>query len=137
MLHYLDASVIVPLFLNEIHSQAVRDFMADHASECLLSQWTVIESVSAFVLAHRRGSISLALRDQMIDQYHRLLDALRPPLELADEDFQAARKLLTTEQFKLRLGDALHLGIVVGLADTMLVTTGCYAMLRGRYISRY
>jgi uncharacterized protein len=120
--YYLDASVFTGAFLNEADRSAIRAFMTAHTPELMLSSWTRLETVSALVQARRRGDLTPEGLEQLIAQMHSMIDGLQKPESVTPAALHAAEILLQRNNMTLRAGDALHLGIVQGLADVTLMT---------------
>lgn len=107
---YLDASVIVPLFLDEDSSDRMARWLETDVS-ITLSDWSVAEVTSAFSLHVRRENLDPEERDEAETAFNAWLDGGVFPSEVVGEDVIDARMLLHRHP-KLRTPDALHLAIV-------------------------
>lgn len=118
MTAYLDASVLVSAFQQDVHSDRV-DAWFDTGPDFLLSSWAIAEVSSALSLQVRMKR--LADRERRAVELH--LDgwlAQRALIHPQAEDFQHARSLLR-QDVRLRTPDALHLAITARL-DLDLIT---------------
>ncbi|MGV9009155.1 type II toxin-antitoxin system VapC family toxin [Brevundimonas sp.] len=118
---YLDASVIVPLFLHEDSSERMLQWLATDVS-IALSDWSVAEVSSALSLHVRRENLDPEERDAAETAMNAWLDGGAFPIEVVGSDVTEARLLLHRHP-KLRTPDALHLAIVHRL-ECALVTYG-------------
>ena len=107
---YLDASVLVSMFLADPNSQrALR--LAERRPTITFSLWTIAEFSSALGVRSRMGLLDPDERrslEAMLDQW--LASSGAPVAPLA-EDFQTARHLLRQSRSNLRAPDALHLAV--------------------------
>ena len=107
---YLDTSVVVSVFLPDVHSSRVAAWLRTLAEAPTLSHWTVTEFSSAAAIQERMGQID---RDQRMlaerDLYAWLLALEQTPVLRAD--FELARDLVSYGPSKLRAPDALHVAI--------------------------
>lgn len=110
MRFYLDASVIVPLFLDEDSSPRMADWLKTDVA-IILSDWSVAEVTSAFSLHVRRENLDPEERDRAETALNAWLDGGVFPVEVEGLDVTDAR-LLMHRHPKLRTPDALHLAIV-------------------------
>lgn len=106
---YLDASVVVPIFITELTSPRLDAWLATDPEICL-SEWTVSEFSSALSLRLRTGGLDVEERDAAeleLDGW--LADGILA-VEVGEDDIRAARTLLRFDR-NLRTPDALHLAI--------------------------
>lgn len=107
---YLDASVVVPMFVAETTSPRV-DAWLTAQPDIRLSQWTVAEVSSALSHRQRTGRLSPAEREAAEIELDRWLASGAPVLDVGPDDLEAARVLLRFDP-RLRTPDALHLAVV-------------------------
>lgn len=107
---YLDASVIVPLFVEEDSSERMLVWLETGVS-VTLSDWSVAEVSSALSLHVRRENLDPEERDEAETRLNAWLDDSVPPVDVRPQDIIAARTMLHRHP-KLRTPDALHLAIV-------------------------
>jgi uncharacterized protein len=109
---YLDTSVLVPLFIPEPESAAVREWFHAHADDSLaISDWTLTEFASAMGIKVR----DKGLKVHQAEQASALMDDLaRDSLKVLTPtraDYRTASSQLGHHALGLRAGDALHLAI--------------------------
>ncbi len=107
---YLDASVVVPLFVDEDSTDRMIAWLAG-GHPVILSDWTVAEVSSAMSHHVRRERLDPDERDAAETNLNAWLDLSVTPLGVDPEDVIEARALLHRHP-KLRTPDALHLAIV-------------------------
>ena len=108
---YLDTSAIVPLFLTEIHSKAMRAWTAQHVSRLVASDFAAAEFAATVSRATRTGQLTgeqaaTALVDFDHWRSHIAKSRLTTWLEIA-----ACERLIRNFSLKLGAADALHLAI--------------------------
>lgn len=107
---YLDASVIVPLFVQEKTSEAVLAWMAS-VDRAIVSDWAMAEVSSAMSYHVRRRNLDPDERDLAETKFNIWLDRAAAVREVEPEEVTACRFLLHRHP-RLRTRDALHLAIV-------------------------
>jgi predicted nucleic acid-binding protein len=90
---YLDASVIVPLFLDEDKSPRMIRWL-DSGVDITLSDWSVAEVTSALSLHVRKGNLDPEERDEAETRLNNWLDGGVHPVEVEGTDILDARLLL-------------------------------------------
>jgi uncharacterized protein len=106
---YVDTSVLVPLFLNEPHSQAVSTWYAREKRELVAAAWCVPEFASALGIRQRTGAINAQQAQAAWVSFERMVAADLRLLPVAPAHFHRAAELLLDAASALRAGDALHL----------------------------
>lgn len=109
---YLDTSVLVPLFVPELDSAAVRQWFDANADKTLaISDWTVTEFASAMGIKVRDKGLkpdqarrACALMDKLAAESFKVFAPAR-------SHFVKAAEYLGQHALGLRAGDALHLAI--------------------------
>jgi uncharacterized protein len=118
---YLDTSVVVPLLIDEIHSQRVGDWLAGQADAALsVSLWTTAEISSALSMRIRAGTLSTATRDAALGLWSRLCRESFGIVEIDPAHFTRAAALVDRHTLGLRAPDALHLAIAEAAGATMV-----------------
>ncbi|MCL1473328.1 type II toxin-antitoxin system VapC family toxin [Argonema antarcticum] len=118
---YLDTSVIVPFYLPEAASQAIRELLSNEAQPAL-SQLVEVELFSAVSRRVRMGEISQQEARQIaIDFQTDLNDGFYTRIPLESVHYQQAREWLARFDTPLRTLDALHLAVAAD-NDLRLVT---------------
>ena len=106
---YVDTSVLVPLFLNEPHSQAVANWYAHEKGELVAAAWCVPEFASALGIKQRTGAINALQAQGAWDRFGRMVASDLRMLPVAPANFHRAAELVLNAANSLRAGDALHL----------------------------
>jgi predicted nucleic acid-binding protein len=114
---YLDASVVVPIFIVEPTSPMLDRWLATGPDICL-SQWTVSEFSSALSHQQRSGRLGADERDAAEGELDRWLTQGVTVAEIGNDDVQAARALLRFDPL-LRTPDALHLAVTERLGTAL------------------
>lgn len=114
---YLDASVVVPLFVKEATSERLYRWL-EGGVDVRLSGWTVAEVSSALSHHERRGVMAPEERARVEIVFDRWLDQKGSLVEIEAADFLAARVILRRRR-ALRTPDALHLAIVARLGAVL------------------
>lgn len=107
---YLDASVIVPLFVQEKTSEAVLAWLVS-TDQAIVSDWAIAEVSSAMSHHVRRGALDPDERDLAETRFNAWLDRAAAVETVEPEDVVLCRDLLHRHP-RLRTPDALHLTIV-------------------------
>ncbi len=111
---YLDTSVVLPLFVREPGSDAVRNwFEALPTDELTVSEWTRTEFVSAIGIRVRTGGLDRRVAQDIVRTFHQLADDSLLVLVPEREDFLLSSRYLERFELGLRAGDALHLAIAL------------------------
>ncbi len=125
MTAYVDASVAVSLFIDDIHSHRADAWLARQDDQLVLSAWTVAEFSSALAFRRRMGTLdpqdcfaAEAAFDGWISS-----DQVRH-VDVGAGDFAAARQLMRFDTVALRAADALHLAVAMRLGAAMATLDG-------------
>jgi uncharacterized protein len=105
----VDTSVLVPLFLNEPHSQAVSTWYARKKRELVAAAWCIPEFASALGIKQRTGAITAQQAQAAWVSFERMVAADLRLLPVAPAHFHRAAELVFDAASALRAGDALHL----------------------------
>ena len=125
MSFYLDTSVVVPLLIDEIHSQRMGDWLARHVDAALaVSLWTTAEVSSALSLRIRTETLSAATRGAALGLWSRLCQDSFDILSIEAAHFTRAAALVDRHTLGLRAPDALHLAIAEVAGATMVTFDG-------------
>jgi len=118
---YVDTSVVVPFYLPEAFSQAIRELL-NHETQPALSQLVEVELFSAVSRRVRMGEISLEEARQIaIDFQTDLNSGFYTRIPLSPVHYQQAREWIGRFDTPLRTLDALHLAVAAS-NDLRLVT---------------
>jgi predicted nucleic acid-binding protein len=107
---YADASVVVSVFLADVHTGRVLVWLAATRDALTLSPWTVTEFSSAAARQARIGQISQDRRQQAEQNFDAWLSAVEQTPVLR-ADFEFARDLIRKGPSTIRAADALHVAI--------------------------
>ena len=109
---YLDTSIVLPLFIDEPASNAVRGWFATIPSEDLaISEWTRTEFASAVGINMRSRRIDEEIARDALENFRQLADQSILVLIPERTDFLLASHFLERFELGLRARDALHLAI--------------------------
>jgi uncharacterized protein len=109
---YLDTSAIVPLFVHEATSDAVRKTIAGLPPEELaISEWTKTEFVSVIGVRVRTGGLERQVALEIVQALHDMARQSLSVLTPESSDFADAARYCERFKLGLRAGDALHLAI--------------------------
>lgn len=116
---YLDASVIVPLFIADAFSKQA-DALIAQESTITIADWAVVEVSSVIARQTRIGAIDTQTAQRVLSQF----DSWRARLAIRAETFGSDMVLATEFVRKFDLGlrgpDALHLAIASRLGMKLL-----------------
>ncbi len=109
MIAYFDTSAVVPLFVDEDSSDAVKAWIDDADPTIRVTTLLTVEFSSAIARRHRRGDISASEVDRAEASFSRWLGASTPLASFDRHHFVMARHFVRRHDLGLRTGDALHL----------------------------
>jgi predicted nucleic acid-binding protein len=127
MTHYLDASVLVPLFVSEPRSPVVATFLGALAQPPLVSNFAAGEFASAIARRMRMTELTPTDATEAFAEFDHWSVTVAQPLTILPADIAAATALVRRFELKLRLPDAIHLaacqraGLVLATLDAGLV----------------
>ena len=123
MIRYLDTSVLIPLFLPEARSAAVRAwFRGLDLTDVMISTWTITEFASALGGEVRSRAASAEAARRADAAFQRLARRSFAQIVPAQRDFVDAARFLDNFDLGLRAGDALHVAVTRNHRAEMLVT---------------
>jgi uncharacterized protein len=118
---YLDASVIVPLFVDEPSSRDVMDWLATQDGPILVSEFAAAEVSSNLSRSVRMGRLVEDAARAALADFDTWRFANTEPVDLTEGDLRSATLLVRRFETKLRAADAVHLAVSRRL-EAMLVT---------------
>jgi predicted nucleic acid-binding protein len=118
---YLDASVLVPAFIDQASSTAVDAFLADCSEELLISEFAAAEVASAVSRLVRLGDLDTPSGTAALTDFDVWRAATCSPLDVIAADVRLAHTYVRRFDLRLRAPDALHLAPCRRL-DATLVT---------------
>ena len=109
MSFYLDASVIVPLFVHEARHPDMWGYLATVSSPVIVTSFAAGEVVSALGRYVRKGELTVeGARERLCDlETWRAAATESPPI--IDDDIDTASKFIARFDLGLRLPDAIHI----------------------------
>lgn len=118
---YIDTSALVPIFVREIASDSMLDWLDENDEPLALSEWVLTEFSSAVHVKVRMGALAETIARRATVRCERFARSNCTVFIPQSEDFRRAAQLCAKPGLKLRAGDALHLAIVEGsLVKTLL-----------------
>jgi predicted nucleic acid-binding protein len=118
---YLDASVLLPAFMEEPASAAVDSYILASTKELLVSDFAAAEVASAVSRLLRMGRLDNAGADLRLADFAAWRAATTSPVDLHASDARLAYAYVRRFDLRLRAPDALHLSVARRL-DATLVT---------------
>lgn len=106
---YLDASVIVPLFVQETHSDAIAGWIEQVEEPLLVSDLAASEFASALSRMVRKGELTEAALPSRHLAFEDWRWELTTPVENWSADIRAAARLVRSPFPRLLTPDAIHL----------------------------
>jgi uncharacterized protein len=111
---YLDTSVLVPLFVAEPQSAAVRTwFTANAAQPMAVSNWALVEFASALGVKVRRKDLHAREALRACKLLRELVEASMRIIAPMESTYEQAAGLVGHFASGLRAGDALHLAVAM------------------------
>jgi predicted nucleic acid-binding protein len=107
---YLDASVVVSLFVEDVNTAAARR-VVQSPGPFVVSAWTLAECSSAFSRLCRMGQLEASVREQLEDGLDDWMAVSTRLTAVIPDDLVVARTSVRNSRRALRAPDALHLAI--------------------------
>jgi predicted nucleic acid-binding protein len=117
---YLDASVVVPILLEESHSSAVNDWIEANEARLLLSDLAAAEVASALSLAVRTGRETRTGAERRLGEFDEWRAALTFEAEIVPDDIRIADHFVRRFELRLRTPDAIHTAMAQRLGATLI-----------------
>lgn len=120
MISYLDASVLLPLAIEEAASAAAQAFVETHEGQLLVSEFAAAEAASGVSRLVRMGALDArdavaALED--LDAWRLTTTEL---VELTPGDLRLAHLIVRRFETKLRAADAVHVAVAKRLGARLV-----------------
>jgi hypothetical protein len=132
---YFDTSFLAPLILEESTSAAVERFLAGLTENSLaVSHWTRVEFSSLLAREVRMGGLASRAAREADDQFEAIVVESFVVLTPAANDFDLAKRYLSTPRTGLRAGDALHLAIASNHAAEAIYSLDKTMLRAGRMV---
>ncbi len=119
---YVDTSVLIALYINEQHSDAVSHWYINSRDKLISSMWCVTEFASALGIKQRTGQLNA---DEALLAWQRFQNLCQNDLSLLTpntNNFQKAAELTLNTSSGLRAGDALHLAAALQAQPKRIAT---------------
>lgn len=109
---YCDTSVLVASLTDELHSNAVRNWLETcDQGRLTISAWSAIEFSSAVAIKLRTRQIDAAAHTALLSAWRDLIVPRFDNVSINAADYMRAKAIIDTRASNLRGGDALHLAI--------------------------
>ena len=118
MTTYLDASVVVSLFVNDPHAGRAKELVS-RQGDLVLSDLTAAEFSSALAIHYRTGRAAEGDTRGAFTRFDRWCEQIPLRVDVTPEDVRGAEALIRQLTYPLRTPDALHLVIARRLDATL------------------
>lgn len=108
---YLDASVLVPLFVEQAHSQIADRFLREHDDQILVGDFAAAEFASAMSRLVRMAMLDAVAASSLLADFDVWRSAMTEPVECVSSDLRLASLFVRRFELMLRAPDALHAAI--------------------------
>ncbi len=109
MSFYLDTSVVVPLFVSEVHSTVASDWLRAVERALFFSNLVAGEFTSTLSRLVRNSEITQNEAEAIRNSAHNWLEIVATRVEHLDIDIEAAAAMVVTPLPKLLMPDAIHI----------------------------
>lgn len=116
---YLDASVVVPLFLTDVFSRSAANLISVQPI-LIVSNWTIVEVSSVIALQTRVGAITTDEAQTMFAALDQWRSTVTNSVENDVTDFLAATQFVRQIDLSLRAADALHVATALRLGIALM-----------------
>jgi uncharacterized protein len=118
--HYLDASVMVPLFVSELSSDAMAKWLAGQGKDVIASRLAIAETTSAISRRRRMGELTDALGESALRALDSWCASAATIIDHIGADIAQAARLVRRPLPKLLAPDAIHLATCRRLGMTLV-----------------
>jgi predicted nucleic acid-binding protein len=109
---YLDTSLIVAVFSNEVGSAPLRQWLVGQPPDDLaISDWTTTEVSSALAIKIRTGRITVDQRALALAAFNQFARENVAVFAIVGDHFRAAARIADQHRQGVRAGDALHIAV--------------------------
>ena len=108
---YLDANVIVALFVKDVFSSRVLAFMARRPADVIVSDFASAEFASVLGVRCRTGAVSIRQAKAALANFDAWVGANAVMAETSSADIRAAEAVLRRLDLTLRTPDAIHIAL--------------------------
>jgi uncharacterized protein len=106
---YLDTSVVVPLFVNEVHSAVANDWLQAEERALFFGKLVIGEFNSTLSRLIRQGEIAQSEAATVRSSARKWLEIAATQIEHLDLDIEAAAAMVVAPFPKLLMPDAIHI----------------------------
>jgi uncharacterized protein len=117
---YLDASVILPLFIADTFSQQAEALIANNSDSIVVSDWAVLEVSNIIKKSARIGDLTIEQADDILCDFDKWRSQFTTAVLLDSRDLNQAIDLVRHKSLAVRGPDALHLAIAIRLNAILL-----------------
>ena len=117
---YLDASALVPFFVEESHSERAEAFLRSSSAALVVSDFAAAEFASAIARRRRMGDLTLAGARNIFDVFDRWAAERAQRVETTSRDVASAERFLRRLDMTLRTADALNIALAMRLGTTII-----------------
>ena len=118
--NYLDASVLVPLIVEQPLSEIAAAFMDRNSGRLLASEFAAAEAASAISRLVRMGELDAELARAALEDFDAWRFGSTKLVEMTPGDVRLAHGLVRRFETKLRAADALHVAMTIRLGATLV-----------------
>lgn len=108
---YLDASALVPIFLNDPFSARMEAYLRKHTPSLYVSDFAAAEFVSALGLRIRLRQLKTAEAQDALFDFDTWQSAAASLIGVVTQDIRSADRILRRFDLGLRTPDALHIAV--------------------------
>jgi uncharacterized protein len=116
---YLDASVILPLFLKDSFSGSSKQLVSAGNKILIVSDWANLEVTSIVKKASRAGTVTETEARSLLSNFDSWCHDFTKLVPLEQSDFQLANDFVRRDSIALLAADALHLAIAGRLGSAV------------------
>jgi predicted nucleic acid-binding protein len=108
---YLDANVIVPLFVKDVFSPRALAFMAGQPTGVIISDFASAEFVSVLGVRCRTKALTIPQARAALANFDAWVGANAVTAETSSDDIRSAESMLRRFDLALRTPDAIHIAL--------------------------
>ena len=120
MILYLDASVLMPLVVEEGSSELIERQLSAHDGGLAVSEYAAAETASGVSRLVRMGQLDSATATAALADFDAWRLGSTSAVDLEGGDIRLAHLLVRRFETKLRVGDAVHLALCQRLGTTLV-----------------
>jgi predicted nucleic acid-binding protein len=119
---YLDTSVAVALFIPEVKTASVKEWLGHCSDPIVSADWIVTEFASALSLKERRGDITAQAARAVWPEFESFRGTGLRLVPVSRKAFEDAARMARDAAHSLRSGDSLHLAVALDIGASTLAT---------------